>query len=113
LLPPNPLELLSSQRFAKTMKLLEKNYDRIVIDSPPVQAVSDALVLSKYAKAVVYVVEADKTHQDLVKNGIKRLLQYDAPIAGVILNKFDVDKSVAYGDEYSGYYDHYGYDEKG
>lgn len=112
MLPPNPLELLSSQRFAKTMELLEKNYDRIVIDSPPVQAVSDALVLSKYAKAVVYVVEADKTHQDLVKNGIKRLLQYKAPIAGVVLNKFDVDKSLKYGYEYSGYYDHYGYDEK-
>lgn len=112
LLPPNPLELLSSDRFAKTMELLEKNYDRIVIDSPPVQAVSDALVLSKYAKAVVYVVEADKTHEDLVKNGIKRLLQYDAPIAGIILNKFNVDKASKYGYDYSGYYDHYGYDDK-
>lgn len=111
-LPPNPLELLSSQRFAKTMELLEENYDRIVIDSPPVQAVSDALVLSRYAKAVVYVVEADKTHENLVQNGIKRLLQYKAPIAGVILNKFDVDKSAKYGYEYGGYYDHYGYDEK-
>jgi len=112
LLPPNPLELLSSDRFAKTMELLETKYDRIVIDSPPVQAVSDALVLSKYAKAVVYVVEADKTQEDLVKNGIKRLLQYDAPIAGIILNKFNVDKSVKYGYDYSGYYDHYGYDDK-
>jgi len=111
-LPPNPLELLSSQRFAKTMALLEENYDRIVIDSPPVQAVSDALVLSRYAKAVVYVVEADKTHENLVQNGIKRLLQYKAPIAGVILNKFNVDKSAKYGYEYGGYYDHYGYDEK-
>ena len=112
LLPPNPLELLSSQRFAKTMQLLEEKYDRIVIDSPPVQAVSDALVLSTFAKAVVYVVEADKTHEDLVKNGLKRLLQYNAPIAGIVLNKFDVDKSTKYGYEYSGYYDHYGYDEK-
>ncbi len=112
MLPPNPLELLSSQRFAKTMQLLEEKYDRIVIDSPPVQAVSDALVLSTFAKAVVYVVEADKTHEDLVKNGLKRLLQYNAPIAGIILNKFDVDKSAKYGYEYSGYYDHYGYDEK-
>jgi len=112
LLPPNPLELLSSDRFAKTMELLEKNYDRIVIDSPPVQAVSDALVLSKYAKAVVYVVEADKTHEDVVKNGIKRLLQYDAPIAGIVLNKFNVDNAAKYGYDYSGYYDHYGYDDK-
>jgi len=112
LLPPNPLELLSSDRFAKTMEILEKNYDRIVIDSPPVQAVSDALVLSTFAKAVVYVVEADKTHEDVVKNGIKRLLQYGAPIAGVILNKFDVDNAAKYGYDYSGYYDHYGYGDK-
>ena len=111
-LPPNPLELLSSDRFAKILEGLEEQYDRIVIDSPPVQAVSDSLVLSKYAKAVVYVVEADSTHENVVKNGVKRLLQHDAPIAGIILNKFDSEKSAKYGYEYGGYYDHYGYSEK-
>jgi len=111
-LPPNPLELLSSERFAKMIELFEHSYDRIVIDSPPVQAVSDSLVLSKYAKAVVYVVEADSTHEHLVKNGIKRLLQHEVPIAGIILNKFDAEKSAKYGYDYGGYYDHYGYSDK-
>ena len=111
-LPPNPLELLSSERFAKLIEELEHQYDRIVIDSPPLQAVSDSLVLSKYAKAVVYVIEADSTHEHLVKNGIKRLLQHEAPIAGIILNKFDAEKSAKYGYDYGGYYDHYGYSDK-
>jgi len=112
LLPPNPLELLSSERFGKMLELLETHYDRIVIDSPPLQVVSDALVLSKYAKAVVFVVAAESTHEHIVKNGIKRLLQHDAPLVGIILNKFDVDKSDKYGYEYGGYYDHYGYSDK-
>lgn len=109
MIPPNPLELLSSDRFTKAIGVFEKFYDRIVIDSPPVQAVSDALVLSKYAKAVVYVIEADKTHEQIVKNGLKRLLQHGAPIAGIVLNKVDVARAEKYGYEYGGYYDHYGY----
>jgi len=108
-LPPNPLELLSSERFAKLLSVLEQAYDRIIIDSPPLQAVSDSLVLARYAKAVVYVIEADSTHEHAVINGIKRLRQQQAPLAGVILNKVDVDKASKYGYEYSGYYDHYGY----
>jgi len=111
MIPPNPLELLSSERFGSVIEVLEKYYDRIVIDSPPVQAVSDALVLSKYAKAVVYVVEADKTHEQIVKNGLKRLMQYNAPLAGIVLNKVDVAKAEKYGYEYGGYYDHYGYSD--
>ncbi len=112
LIPPNPLELLSSERFSQLITLLETKYDRIVIDSPPVHAVSDALVLSTFAKAVVYVVEADKTDQDLVRKGIKRLQQHDAPIAGIVLNKLDIKKSAKYGYDYDGYYDQYGYSEK-
>ena len=111
-LPPNPQELLSSERFHLVIAMLEKNYDRIVIDSPPLHAVSDSLVLSRFAKAVVFVVEADATHEQLVKNAVKRLLQHGAPIAGIILNKFDVKKSLKYGEEYGGYYDHYGYSDQ-
>jgi len=108
-IPPNPLELLSSERFAKLLGVLEQAYDRIIIDSPPLQAVSDSLVLARYAKAVVYVVESDATHETAVKNGIKRLREQKAPLAGVILNKVDVSKASKYGYDYSGYYDHYGY----
>ncbi|MDQ6991472.1 MAG: polysaccharide biosynthesis tyrosine autokinase [Mariprofundaceae bacterium] len=103
----NPLELLSSKRFELLLEKFEKDYDRIIIDSPPLQTVSDALVLSKYAKAVVYVIEANRTHENIVKNDIKRLIEHNAPIVGVILNKFDIKQSSTY--EHGAYYDQYGY----
>ncbi len=110
-LPPNPLELLSSSRFSSMIAVLENHYDRIVIDSPPLQAVSDSLVLSKYAQSIVYVVEADSTHEKAVKSGVNRLLEYGAPITGIILNKFNIQEAGKYADGYSGYYDQYGYSE--
>ncbi len=109
-IPPNPLEMLSSERFARLLGVLEEKYDRIIIDSPPSQAVSDALVLSRYAKAVVYVVEADRTHEKAVRKGVKQL-QQKAPLAGLVLNKVDIAKAAKYGYDYGGYYDHYGYSE--
>jgi len=71
--------------------------------------VSDALILSSYAKAVVYVVEADNTHEKVVRKGIQRLLEYNAPLTGIVLNKVDLKKAEKYGYEYGGYYDQYGY----
>lgn len=105
---PNPLELLSSQRFAKVVEALARHYDRVIIDSPPVQAVSDSLVLAKRASAILYVIRADATTIDVVKSGVARLRQIDADIAGAVLNRVDVKKARQYGGDY-GYYDHYGY----
>jgi len=107
--PGNPLELLSSKRFAKVMEVLSQRYDRIIIDSAPTHAVSDAMVLSTFADALVYVVKADETAAPLAAKGIKRLRDVGAPITGVVLNKVDVDKSSRYGDYYAGYYQNYGY----
>ncbi|MEW5009167.1 MAG: polysaccharide biosynthesis tyrosine autokinase [Cycloclasticus sp.] len=110
IIPPNPLELLSSQRFATVLQELEGRYDRIVIDTAPCQAVSDALVLSKLVGSMVYVVKADDTSASQVKAGLKRLLDVEAPVAGVVLNRVSVDKgSRYYAEGYAGYYDVYGY----
>jgi len=102
-IPPNPLELLSSQRFRDILNKLSENYDYIVIDSAPIHIVSDALVLSKYANGVIYVVKADSTPYTLVADDLKRLRQ----LLGVILNQLDVQKlSRYYGGKY-GYQGHY------
>jgi capsular exopolysaccharide synthesis family protein len=69
--PPNPLELLSSQKFAKVMETLKQNFDVIIIDSAPLQLVSDALVLSQFASSVIYVVKADATPYQVAQNGLK------------------------------------------
>ena len=114
-IPAQPLELLSSTRFAKILAQLEKHYDRIVLDCAPTQAVSDAFVLSRLSDAVVYVVKSHDTSIELVKRGLQRLRQTEAPVAGVIISQVDIDKITAYGGDYyyQGYYDYYGYTEKG
>jgi len=107
--PGNPSGLLSSKRFGKVLEVLSQRYDRIIIDSAPTHAVSDALVLSSYADALVYVVKADETAAPLAAKGIKRLREVGAPITGVVLNKVDTEKTSRYGDYYAGYYQNYGY----
>lgn len=108
-LPPNPLELLSSQRFARTLAELSERFDRILIDSAPAQAVSDALVLSQQVDAVLYVVKADATPLPVVEIAIKRLRQVNAPLTGVVLNQFDNARSARYGHYQYGRYRRYSY----
>ncbi len=96
------LELLSSLRFAQLLKELEESYDRIVIDSPPVQPVSDALLLSRTASAVVFLIKANSTPTSLVANSLDRLQEAGAEIVGVVLNQADLRRysGPAYGYTY-------------
>lgn len=114
--PLNPLELISSHRFAEVMETLKKAFDVIVIDSPPLQLVSDALVLSQYATSVVYVVKADSTPYPLARHGLtqmKRVSESALVGVGAVLNQLDIDKANKYYGEYRGYggryYRKYGY----
>jgi succinoglycan biosynthesis transport protein ExoP len=107
--PPNPLELLSSPRFAKAIEVLKSKYERIVIDSPAIQAVSDAMVLSTFANSLIYVVKSAATAIPLAEKGIGQLLQNNAPVSGIVLNQVDIKKAKKYGYSYGGYYDYYGY----
>ena len=109
IVPPNPLELLSSPRFAQVIEALKTKYQRIIIDSSPTLAVSDAIVLSTFSDALIYVIKSDSTQIPLVEKGVGQLLQSNAPINGIILNQVDVQKAKKYGYTYSGYYDYYGY----
>jgi capsular exopolysaccharide synthesis family protein len=110
-IPPNPLELLSSKRFQDVVAKLRENFDIVVIDSAPLQLVSDALVLSRHADAVIYVVKANATPYQMAQNGVRRLRKVDAPVLGVVLNQLDLDRAERYYGEYSGYksYRKYGY----
>jgi capsular exopolysaccharide synthesis family protein len=109
LIPPNPLELLASNRFQELLTQLEKHYGYIVIDSAPTLAVSDALILATKASAIVYVVKADATPYQMAKEGLKRLHQVDVPVLGIVLNQINTQKlSHYYGNKY-GYYSKYGH----
>jgi polysaccharide biosynthesis transport protein len=109
--PVNPLELLSSQKFTNLIEGFCQSYDRVVIDSSPIQAVSDAMVLSQMCDALVYVVKSDATPTNVVLNGVQKLVRVNAPIIGVVLNQFDASVVSKYG-YYSSYRyggDYYGY----
>ena len=106
----NPLELLSNTRFSQLLDSLKANYDHIIVDTPPTQAVSDALVIAQSVDSVVYVVKSDITRTKPITAGLERLFEVKAHVAGVVLNKVDMSKSK---DEHShGYYDYYDYSQQ-
>ncbi len=110
-IPSNPLELLSSKRLGFILEQLRKHYDRILIACPPIHAVSDALIISRHADALIYAIKSHDTPFPTVRRGIERFTQLAAPIKGVVVTQFDVQKVSSYaGDHYyHGYYDYYGY----
>ena len=99
--PPNPSELLSSTKFKDILDSLKKDYDYIILDSTPVNGLSDALILSKLANKVVIVTLYGKTNIDVLEDTKKSLENVNASIAGVVLNKVP-KKSSKYGYYYYG-----------
>lgn len=104
-IPLNPLELLSSPRVAALLTELRGRYQKIIIDTPPVHAVSDALVLSRLSDAVVMVVKADNTRSGLVQLSLSKLINAHARVVGVVLNDLDLKNAERYGSY--GYYQYY------
>ncbi|MBN8445155.1 MAG: polysaccharide biosynthesis tyrosine autokinase [Gammaproteobacteria bacterium] len=105
-IPINPLELLAHPRFLALLQELKGRYTKIIIDTPPVQAVSDALMIARLADAVVMVVKADHSRSGLIQNSLAKLIQSHAKLYGVVLNDLDVKKAERYYGSY-GYYQYY------
>ncbi len=107
-MPPNPQELLVSEKFKETVNKLKKTYDHIIIDTPPTQAVSDAITVTNHADSLVYVVKSDSTNSKLINASLSRFIEAGKRIDGIVLNQVDLRKSKS-GAYYYGYYDAYGY----
>lgn len=84
-IPPNPSELLGSRRMEKLLEMLEQKYDYILLDLPPVTAVSDALVATKLVDGVVLVVRSEYTDASSLNEAIRQLNQVDGKILGFVL----------------------------
>jgi polysaccharide biosynthesis transport protein len=104
--PPNPSELLSSPRVQKLLDELNERVDMVLLDSPPVLPVTDALVVSRCADALLLVTKAGRTSRHGVRRAVELLQQVGAPIRGVVLNGVSERESYGYG--YGGRYG-YGY----
>jgi succinoglycan biosynthesis transport protein ExoP len=107
-MPPNPLELLLSQRFKEALKLLSEEFEMIVIDSPPVELVSEALVLAPMATSVAFVVKAMSTPAPLARKSIARIQRAGGNILGVVVNQLDFKHAQRYYGEYGGSSYNYG-----
>ena len=105
--PPNPAELLASNQMVELLKLLEGCFDYILIDSPPVSIVTDAVVLSTLVHGYVFVVRAEQTPIEGLRTAVQRLEQVGGNIIGFILNGMDLKSSYkkykGYGKYESGY----------
>lgn len=89
-LPPNPSELLASARMVDLLALAAEKFDRVIIDSPPVMGLADALILSHLAKHTIMVAAAGKTRRSHLTSSLKRLLQgSQANLLGGLLTMFD------------------------
>ena len=102
-LPPNPSEMLGSRRMAELIATLRKQYTRILIDSPPITAVTDAVVLGKAVDGVVLVIRAGQTVREVAKNSVHQLHAVGANVLGAVLNAVDIGKDKYY------YYYYYQY----
>ncbi len=108
--PPNPADMLQSARFRKFLADLAERFDRVVIDSPPAVAVTDAAIISTICDGTVFVVRAFKTSRHLSTHGLRSLRDVDAPIV-----ERRVEHTVDFEDrhEYTNYYHYYYYKREG
>ncbi len=110
--PPNPAELLLTDAFKNLLTQLEGKFDRILLDSPPLLAVSDPVVLARLSDGVLLVVQSGQTRIDDALIGVRSLRGVDAPILGVVLNDINLeDRRYGYGSKYYGY-GSYGYGDE-
>ncbi len=104
-IPPNPAELLGSKPMQRLLEQLQNEVDFVIIDAPPVLAVTDAQILSGHVQGVVLVVNTDKTSRTLVASAATSLIQVEARLLGVVLNQLTRSaRSYYYYDAYSDYY---------
>lgn len=111
-IPPNPVELLSTNKINLLFDLLKKEFDYIIVDTPPVSLVTDTLIVAKNADAFIYVIRANYLDKRMLKF-IEELYQSKKlPNLSILLNDTDLKKSYGYGGYgygYGGYGYGYGY----
>ncbi|MGH9841366.1 MAG: GumC family protein [Blastocatellia bacterium] len=112
-IPPNPAELISSDRMKDLLRLLGERYDHIIIDSPPLISVTDPVILSTMVDGSILVVHSGRSTRDLVRRARQELNSVGAKVFGVVLNNVDIKKE-GYDDYYYyRYYSSYGEGQRG
>lgn len=104
-LPPKPVELFGSDRFADLIAQFKRSYQWVVIDSPPVASLADSLVLGSLAEMTVLVIKHKQNDRDLVLRSVESLRKVETNVIGAVLNAVDMRRA-SYGDYYYASYDY-------
>ena len=104
---PHPTDLLNSQKMKALIALLSQQYDMVVLDTPPLLAVSDTLVFARQVEKSVFVVRWEKTRRDTVATGLRQIIEAGADLAGIVMTQVDLKKQARYGQSDSGYQYYY------
>jgi capsular exopolysaccharide synthesis family protein len=105
---PNPSELLSSARMKTLLdNLAHGPFDWILIDTPPVLTVADAVLLAPAVSGVVYVIGAEMTRPRLAQRALDTILLANPRSVSIVLNKVDFSRNASYSSRYFGYKTHY------
>lgn len=106
--PPNPSELLVSDNLKNILTELKKRFDHIIIDSPPLVAVTDSVIISRIVDGVILVIHGGVTSREVIKRGYDLLKNVNAPMLGGIINNIDLGKRSYYYYYQYYYYQYYG-----
>ncbi len=107
-IPPNPVELLASERFAMLIQNLTLRFDRVIVDGPPYLGFADSLVISRHLGGVVLVSSMGETTRDALLHFKKSVINSQGRILGCIINKVNLNKRFGYQSYYK-YYSYYSY----
>lgn len=110
---PSPGDLLTTEAMRGLVESLRGRYRWIVLDTPPVGAVADALVLASLSDGVLVVAGAEMVSRKAVLNTLHRVSETGARVLGIVLNRAQVARHAYYYGRYYGHYGHYGYHERG
>lgn len=110
-IPPNPAELVSSDLILELISSLRSRFDRIIIDAPPIMAVTDSLALSRLTDGLVMVIKVGITAREVITQSVRQVKDMNAKILGVILNDIHITKDNYYYYQY--HYSYYGEGQDG
>ena len=102
--PPNPSELLTSEKLPRLINAAQERFEFVIFDSAPIMTVTDALILSRLLTSTLVVIRSSATPYEVVNKGLERLKDVNAPLPGLVINDFNFSNAASH------YYHYYRYD---
>src|SRR5262249_7790675 len=97
--PPNPQDLVGSHPMEKLLATVRKQYDMVLVDTPPIMAITDAVLIAKMADTTVYLARWATTPREVISEGLRQLAKFNIRLAGLVLTQVDLTDRKRYGSD--------------